>query len=231
MMLAYKEEENLRILIPKVQKTIEEIHGSDYEIVVVDTAKPLDNTADVCKELGAKYINQKEPGFGGAYRSGIEVVDGDTILVLDSDGSHDPKFIPAMYKKYVEGYDLVIGSRYTKGGSTVDAKSSQIMSSILNGVFRLVLGINIKDLSTNMRFYRADVLREIHTTCVNYDILEEIVLLMKIKIGKKNFKYAEVPIHFTKRVYGESKRRLIPFIISYMKTIFKLIGIRIKQKT
>ena len=50
---------------------------------------------------------------------------------------------------------------------------------------------------------------------------------MKLKIGK-NFKVGEIPITFNKRIAGESKRRLIPFIISYIKTMFRLIGIRIK---
>lgn len=72
----------------------------------------------------------------------------------------------------------------------------------------------------------SDILREITLTSVNYDVLEE-VLLMKIKIGK-DFKVGETPITFNKRIMGESKRRLIPFIISYIKTMFRLIGIRIR---
>ncbi len=229
VLLAYKEEENLKIIIPKVKSILDEIHGSDYEVIVVDTSKPLDNTAGVCKEFGALYFNQEEPGFGGAYRKGIKEATGDALLFLDSDGSHNPDYIKPMYEKYVEGYDVVIGSRYTKGGSTVDAKSSQIMSHILNFVFRLVIGINIKDVSTNFRFYKASVIKEITLVSVNYDVLEEILILMKNKVGKKNFRHAEVPIHFTKRMFGESKRRLIPFIISYIKTMFRLLGIRIKN--
>lgn len=73
----------------------------------------------------------------------------------------------------------------------------------------------------------SDILREITLTSVNYDVLEEVLLLMKIKIGKV-FKVGETPITFNKRIMGESKRRLIPFIISYIKTMFRLIGIRIR---
>ena len=102
------------------------------------------------------------------------------------------------------------------------------MSHILNGIYRLVTGVKAKDLSTNFRMYRADVLREIKLTCTNYDVLEEVLLLMKLKIGK-DFKVGEIPITFNKRIAGESKRRLIPFIISYIKTMFRLIGIRIRH--
>ena len=229
MLLAYKEEENLRVLIPKIKEQLDSL-GEEYEIVVIDIKEPTDNTKGACEELGASYYNQEEPGFGGAYRKGISVIKGDKMLALDSDGSHDPKYIPSIYKRFTEGYDIVIGSRYTKGGTTSDAKSSQIMSSILNGVFRLFIGIKAKDLSTNFRMYRADVLKQIDLKCVNYDVLEEILLAMKIKIGKKDFKISEVPISFTKRIYGESKRRLIPFIISYIKTLFRLTAMRIRGK-
>jgi dolichol-phosphate mannosyltransferase len=152
------------------------------------------------------------------------------MLVLDSDGSHNPIYIPDIYNKFITGYDVVIGSRYTKGGKTEDAVTSRIMSHILNGVFRIVTGVKAKDLSTNFRIYRADVLREITLTSVNYDVLEEVLLLMKLKIGK-DFKVGEIPITFNKRIAGESKRRLIPFIISYLKTMFRLIGIRIKGRS
>ena len=226
VLLAYREEESLKLLFPRLIPVLDSLN-EEYEIIVVDTNKPTDNTEAVCKEYGARYVNQDDPGFGGAYRKGISVIKGDKMLVLDSDGSHDPKFIPDIYNKFIEGYDVVIGSRYTKGGKTEDAVTSRIMSHILNGIFRIVTGVKAKDLSTNFRIYRADALHEIKLTSVNYDVLEEVLLLMKIKIGK-SFKVGEIPITFNKRIAGESKRRLIPFIISYIKTMFRLIGIRIR---
>ena len=226
VLLAYREEESLTLLFPRLIKELDSLN-EEYEMIVVDTAQPLDNTKGVCEKFGAIYVNQEEPGFGGAYRKGISVMKGDKMLVLDSDGSHNPIYIPDIYNKYITGYDVVIGSRYTNGGKTEDAVTSRIMSHILNGVFRIVTGVKAKDLSTNFRMYRADVLREIKLTSTNYDVLEEVLLLMKLKIGK-SFKVGEIPITFNKRIAGESKRRLIPFIISYIKTMFRLIGIRIK---
>ena len=226
VLLAYREEESLKLLFPVLIPVLDSLNEA-YEIIVVDTNKPTDNTEAVCQKFGARYVNQEDPGFGGAYRKGISVMKGDKMLVLDSDGSHNPIYIPDIYNKFITGYDVVIGSRYTKGGKTEDAVSSRIMSHILNGVFRIVTGVKAKDLSTNFRIYRADVLREIKLTSTNYDVLEEVLLLMKLKIGK-NFKVGEIPITFNKRIAGESKRRLIPFIISYIKTMFRLIGIRIK---
>ena len=227
VLLAYKEEENLRVLMPRIKEALNST-GEEYEIIVIDTKEPLDNTKGLCEEEGALYFNQEEPGFGGAYRKGISVIRGDKMLVLDSDGSHDPKYIPAMYNRFVEGYDVVIGSRYTKGGSTSDAKSSQVMSAILNFIFRLFLGIKAKDMSTNFRIYDTSTFKDIKLRCVNYDVLEEILLEMKLKKGKEGFRIAEVPIAFNKRIYGESKRRLIPFIMSYIGTLARLTARRIK---
>ena len=228
VLLAYKEEDNLKVIIPRLKEVLDPL-GEDYEIIVVDTAVATDNTEGVCKDLGAKYVHQERPGFGGAYVKGLSEATGDKILFLDSDGSHDPSFIPAMYHKYNEGYDVVIGSRYTKGGISNDAKSSQVLSHILNFVFRIILGLNIRDVSTNFRFYKASLVKDIELKSVNYDVLEEILLLMKKKAGKSKLKYAEIPISFNKRIYGESKRRLLPFIISYIKTIFRLLAIRITR--
>lgn len=227
MLLAYKEEENLRVLFPKLKHAMEEI-GEEYEFLVIDTKEPLDHTKELCEEVGAKYFNQEEPGFGGAYRKGIQMAAMDKLLALDSDGSHDPVYIPAIYQKFMEGYDVVIGSRYVKGGQTADAKSSQIMSWMLNTAYRICLGIKAKDISTNFRMYHTEQLKQIALSCTNYDVLEEILLKLKLLVGTKEFRIGESPISFNKRLYGESKRKLIPFIISYIKTLFRLLGMRIR---
>lgn len=227
MLLAYKEEENLRVLFPKLKRELEGI-GEEYELIVVDTKEPLDHTRELCEEVGARYVNQEEPGFGGAYRKGIQVAEMDKLLALDSDGSHDPMYITDIYHKFMEGYDVVIGSRYVKGGTTSDAKTSQIMSWMLNTAYRICMGINAKDISTNFRIYHTEQLKQLTLSCTNYDILEEILLKLKLLVGKKEFRIAESPISFNKRLYGESKRRLIPFILSYIQTLFRLLGMRLQ---
>lgn len=230
VLLAYKEADNLKVLFPKI-KEVMNLLGEDYILKIIDTKEAQDNTREICEEAGAEYYNQEEPGFGGAYRKGIEVASGDKMIVLDSDGSHDPKYLLDMYKLYSSNnYQVVIGSRYIKGGITYDKKSSQIMSAILNGVFRLFLGLKAKDLSTNYRIYNLELLKKCQLKCVNYDILEEILLSMKMLSPKGTFKIGETPITFKKRIYGESKRRLIPFIISYIKSLIRLTIKRISGK-
>lgn len=223
-LLAYKEAENLLVLLPKIKGHLDAI-GEEYEILVIDTKEPLDNTAEVCAQFDAQYINQEEPGFGGAFRTAIRYARQDKFLILDSDGSHDPKYIPAIYEKFVSGNcDLVIGSRYTEGGETNDSKSSIVMSKILNTFFRVCLGIRAKDISTDYRMYRTEQLKRVTLENVNYDVLQEV--LLRLKQNKPDLKIDEVPISFQKRLYGESKRRLIPFIIDYIKSLVRFTFMR-----
>ncbi len=226
-LLAYKEAENLKILLPQIIEQVEKC-GEEYEILVVDTKEPLDNTAEVCAEYGAVYINQEYPGFGGAFRTAIQYAQKDKFLILDSDGSHPPKNIPDLYQMFATGqYDVVIGSRYVKGGKTDDAKSSIIMSHMLNFAFRICLGISAKDISTDYRMYQTEQLKKVELTCVNYDVLQEVLLKLKLNKADRRLRIGEVPIYFQKRLYGESKRQLIKFIISYIRTIVRLTWMRI----
>lgn len=227
VLLAYKEAENLKVLLPQIKEQLEMI-GEEYELIIIDTQEPLDNTEEVCGQFGAKYINQRYPSFGGAFRTGIEEAKYDKFLIMDSDCSHNPKYISDIYRKFTEGADVVIGSRYAEGGVTKDAKSSVVMSKILNTVFRIIMGIKAKDISTDFRMYDTKQLKKVQLSCRNYDILQEV--LMKMKLKNKDLLIKEIPITFEKRLFGETKRRLLPFIFCYVKTTFRIIGMRIAEK-
>lgn len=228
VLLAYREAENLKLLIPSIKKQLDTLPET-YEIIVVDSACPLDETPDICAEYGCKYINQELPNFGGAFLTGIKYAEYDKFLILDSDGSHNPIYIPDIYHKFVsENKDIVIGSRYVKGGHTDDAKSSVIMSHILNCAFRICLGIRAKDISTDYRMYRTEDLKSVELTSKNYDILQEVLVKISLNKPGKKLDIGEIPISFEKRIHGESKRRLIPFIIGYIKSLFKLTFMRLR---
>jgi dolichol-phosphate mannosyltransferase len=224
VLLAYKEAENLKVLLPKIKEQVGKCE-SDFEILIIDTAKPLDNTKEICDEYGAVYINQEEPYFGGAFRTGIKHATMDKFLIMDSDGSHNPEFIPDIYNVFSQGADVAIGSRYVSGGATEDPHSSRIMSWLLNTMYRLLLGIDAKDISTDFRMYHTGELKKVVLKCNNYDVLQEV--LVNLKINKPDLVIKETPITFSKRIYGETKRRLLPFIFSYLKTLIKLTFIRL----
>jgi len=92
---------------------------------------------------------------------------------------------------------------------------------------RAVIGVRAKDISTSFRIYHSDQLKAVTLTCTNYEVLQEVILRMKK--NKKNFTIAEVPIVFEKRMFGQSKRKLMRFIMSYVQTLFRFMKIRLSK--
>ncbi len=229
IVLAYKEEENLRKILPRIREGLDKT-GEKYEIIVVDTEIPLDNTEEVCKDNGARYINQTAAGFGGAFKTGIDSVSMDRVITIDADGAHDPAYIPQMVELFsTRKCDIVIGSRYVKGGGTNDPAFNVAMSKVLNGTYRLFFGLKAKDLSTNFRMYYSEDIKDLDISSRNYDVLQEV--LIKIKWNKKGkLCIKEFPIILQKRISGESKRRLFEFIGSYLHTLFAMKKLDVQQK-
>lgn len=225
VLLAYNEAENLKVLLPQIKSILENMN-EEHEILVIDSAKPTDNTEEICKLIGARYIPQEEPYYAGAFRTGIRYATKSKIQVLDADGSHNPSDLPSIHDKFNNGYDLVIGSRYVKGGKTNDSLTSILMSKLLNTVMRIVVGVWAKDISTSYRLYDAAQLKAVQLKRNNYDVLQEVILRMKM--NKRGFRIGEVPIEFNKRMFGESKRQLFTFIKGYLITLFNLILIRMR---
>ncbi|MCI9612942.1 MAG: glycosyltransferase [Eubacterium sp.] len=230
VLLAYNEEKNLKIILPRVNKIVSDM-GIEYEILIIDSEKSTDHTKKVAEANNARYMIQEEPYYGGAFRTGIKYASKERLLVLDADGSHNPKDIPAIYKKFEKGYDLVIGSRYTKGGKSNDRKLSFLMSKLLNMTMRIAIGVKAKDISTSFRLYDMKQIKEVTLVRNNYDVLQEVILKMKINKRKKRqtFLIGEIPIIFQKRVYGDSKRKLWKFIKGYVYTAVMLFYMNVKS--
>ncbi|MBR3244470.1 MAG: hypothetical protein IKF90_17565, partial [Parasporobacterium sp.] len=102
------------------------------------------------------------------------------------------------------------------------------MSWMLNVTYRVMFGLHIYDVSDSFRMYKGEQIRAISTECNNFDIVEE--LLIKLNYGYPNFSICEVPISFNKRVSGVSKRDLKKFILSYVKTMRRLLNIKKQSK-
>ena len=216
---AYLEEENLRLLLPRLRRVLD-AQGFKYEVLVVDTIRPLDRTSDACALSNVTYLNRAGGNsFGDAVRTGIAAARGRYLLFMDADGSHSPEFIPELLARRAAN-DVVIASRYIDGGFTENSKSLIWMSRVLNFSYSLVLNLKCKDVSNSFKIYRAEQLRSLRLTCNNFDIIQEI--LFKLSQAVRGFKVAEVPFSFKKRMFGETKRNLARFILTYLFTILKL---------
>ncbi|MCR4746663.1 MAG: glycosyltransferase [Lachnospiraceae bacterium] len=222
---AYQEAENLKKILPRLNRTLENINIS-YEILVIDTIEPMDDAETICNANRCRYINRRGGNlYGDAMRTGFEEANGKYVVVMDSDGSHNPEDIKRFYDKMNEGgYDLIIGSRYCRGGKTENPFILKLMSRVLNITYKIVFGLKVEDVSDSFRMYKGDQLKSIKTECDNFDIVEEILILLNYTVP--NFKAYEVPILFDKRAAGNSKRDLLKFIRSYLTTMNKLLKVK-----
>lgn len=218
---AYQEAENLEGILPRIHAIVKKM-DIEYEVIVVDTMEPMDDTKRVCQENHSLYMNREYGNlYGDAIRTGISKARGEYLVIMDADGSHDPQAILVFYEEMLQGnYDLVIGSRYCKGGQTDNNFILRFMSYVLNVSYRVLFGLKVKDISDSYRMYRTEKIKDIKLECDNFDIVEEILIKMSREID--DFRVKEVPISFNKRDKGASKRNLIKFVFSYLTTIRRL---------
>ena len=192
---------------------------------MVDTSTPHDDTPQICAQFSSvKYIPRRGGDtYGDAVRTGIMSSSGKYVVFMDADNSHNPADIPALYRKITTaGADIVIGSRYVKGGETDNPFILRFMSRVLNICYRLAFGLNVYDVSDSFRIYDGEKLRAIKLSCDNFDTIEEI--LIRIMKNFPGVSISEIPIRFNKRLYGESKRDLIKFIITRKKPPTSISG-------
>jgi len=214
---AYEESKNLAELLPRINDTLQ---GKEFEILVIDTTEPLDNSREVCNLNGANCIpRQGGNTFGDAVRSGIKASQGRILVFMDADCSHDPEFIPSLLD-CIEEYDVVIASRYIEEGYSENNFMLRGMSRILNTTYSFILSIPCKDVSNSFKAYHANSLKKIELTCNNFDVVEEI--LFKLSRQLKQIRIKEIPFNFKKREHGTTKRNLVSFIFTYLITILKL---------
>lgn len=222
---SYQEAENLKNILPVLNQVFSD-YNIEHEVLVIDTREAMDDSKSVVEQNKANYINREDGNmYGDAIRTGFKYAKGKYTVVMDADGSHDPKDIIRFYDEMLsDKYDLIIGSRYCKGGKTDNNFILQSMSWVLNLTYRVVFGIKAKDISNSFRMYKTSEIKMLDLECDNFDIVEEILIKLNYMIS--GFSVKEVPICFSKRDKGESKRDLFKFILSYIKTMKRLIDIK-----
>lgn len=205
----YNEAENL----PKLVSALFSL-PLDINVLVVDDNSP-DGTGRVADELVSKYPGRIEvlhrPGKMGlrsAYLNGFQkVMDGsvDAIVQMDADFSHDPSALLDM-ASLLRVNDVVLGSRYVKGGS-VDERWPlwrRSLSAFGNYYARTILGLPLHDVTTGYRMWRRETLQQVPFERIQsngYVFLVEMAYLAHCL----EFKIGEAPIYFADRRWGKSK--------------------------
>ncbi|MGO1884789.1 MAG: polyprenol monophosphomannose synthase [Citricoccus sp.] len=203
----YNEIESLPRTLDRLRVAVPE-----SDVLVVDDASP-DGTGDWADrasvadpQIHVLHRTHKN-GLGGAYIAGFHwgLDQGyDVLIEMDADGSHQPEQLPRLIEA-IDRADLVIGSRRVQGGKMVNWPAHRKLISACGSLFpRIMLGLNLSDVTAGFRAYRADTLRAIDLDEVQskgYGFHVDMTFRTAL-LGRK---IVEVPITFVEREYGESK--------------------------
>jgi dolichol-phosphate mannosyltransferase len=204
----YNEAENIPKLVPELMAL-----PLGLRVVIVDDGSP-DGTGDLAEKLAQQYPGRVQVihrsgklGLGTAYLAGYRRafdLHSDFILTMDADFSHRPSYIPEMVRAS-ESADLVIGSRYVRGGGAVDSPFlRRLISRTANWLAHTLLGLKARDATAGFRLYRSEALRSVPLDRIfssGYSFLVELLF----HIEYRGWRVKEVPILFYDRILGQSK--------------------------
>ncbi len=213
------ERDNLHELVARL-KVLFARERLSYELIVVDGGS-TDGTRAAAEALGARVMNERRPGYAGALETAFAAARGDYVLTLDADLSHEPDFVAKLWRARERG-DIVIASRYTRGGVAYTSLIRRFTSWVLNAVLRRILSIPITDLSSGYRLYRREALEGLDLEARNFEAQEEIL----VKAYARGFSVVEVPFTYFPRGAGRSHAKLLSFGWSIMRSSVKLWKLR-----
>ena len=212
--------DDVTILIPTLNeeeaigRVIEEVREAGYNNILVVDGYSSDKTVEISRSMGANVVYQVGHGKSMAIKTGIEMAQTRYVLVMDGDGTYDPKDIDRLLEIALEkDYDEVIGYR-------VDRKNipplHRLGNRIISTVISLLMGQRIKDPCSGMYLLKRDFARQLEITATGFDVEAEIVCqaLAHGNVG-------EVPIRYRKRI-GRSKLKTLSAGFRIILTALKI---------
>lgn len=195
---AMNEAENLYHVLPLIPSIVS-------EVILID-GNSTDDTIMVAKQLlpSIRIIQQLGKGKGDALRAGFASCTGDIIVMLDADGSANPREIPRFVNALLAGNEYAKGSRFLKGGGSDDITSlrrhgNNMLCLLVNRLFNS----RFTDLCYGYNAFWRDCLNKIDIDCDGF----EIETLMSLRAHQANLMTVEVPSFEHKRIYGQSNLR------------------------
>jgi dolichol-phosphate mannosyltransferase len=205
----YNERENLEPMLRALGGVLRE----GDRVLVVDDRSP-DGTGELAdrlaEELGFVDVlhRERKEGLGPAYLAGFRraLADGaELVLEMDCDFSHDPRDVPRLIAAAEDGADLVLGSRYVRGGSIPNWGLARRAISLGGNLYaQVVLQSSVRDLTGGFKCFRRRVLETIDLDAIDargYAFQIETTY----RVQRAGFRVVEVPIAFVDREHGHSK--------------------------
>jgi dolichol-phosphate mannosyltransferase len=228
----YNESQNIINILKSIGENIPKFIPT--QAIVIDdnspdgTGKIVDDYLKNVKKIANYTINiihrHAKNGLSSAILNGIQQAKGDLIIVMDSDFSHPPQIIPRMLEILKQPhYDIVIASRYVKGGTITNwSTKRKIISKIATQIAKRGLGIKTADPMSGFFAFKKNILHGLKFDAIGYKMLLEIL----VKTRGVNVK--EIPYNFSDRRFGSSKLDASIFF-DYARSIWKLYRYGKKQ--
>ncbi len=202
----YNERENL-------EPMLRALGDKGVRVLVVDDSSP-DGTGELADRLAQEleYVDvlhrERKDGLGPAYLAGFRhalAAGAELVLEMDCDFSHDPADVPRLVAAAEEGADVVLGSRYVKGGAVRNWGALRRFISSGGSLYaRILLGANVRDLTGGFKCYRRRVLE-----AIDLDAIHSKGYAFQIETTyralRAGFRVVEIPITFADREVGGSK--------------------------
>jgi len=206
----YNERDNLE---PMIRALAEQLDPARERVLVIDDNSP-DGTGQIADALAAELgwvdvlHRPAKAGLGPAYLAGFEralALGAELVLEMDCDFSHDPKDAVRLIAACEDGADFALGSRWVKGGGTVNWGRGRTLISRGGSLYaRTILGVRVRDLTGGFKCFRRSVLETIDLGAVSakgYGFQIEVTY----RALRAGFTVVELPITFVDRRVGESK--------------------------
>jgi len=186
-MPAYNEEHCIADVIQGCKKYVD-------RVVVVDDGS-TDNTVDIAESLGAYVVRHEvNRGYGAALRNCFETarnLGAGAMVIIDSDGQHDPSEIPKLLEPLKQGFDLVIGSRFVNGNGKNVPIYRKFGMKVLDIATYIAGGLNVTDSQSGFRAYGRKAIENINLNGTDMSAGSEIL----IQARDHKLKFTEVEIH------------------------------------
>lgn len=208
---AYNEEGSIAETVQTLYDTLLREHIPHEVVVTNDNSK--DNTALILETLQQQiptlvyYTNQGPNGFGYAVRYGLERFKGDCVAVMMADLSDDPEDLVRFYRAMEEGgYDCVFGSRFIKGGKTIDyPQLKKIINRLANFIVRVAVGMRYNDTTNAFKLYKRETMEGLKPFLSPHF---NLTLELPLKAIVRGYSYTVLPNSWTNRKTGESKLKI-----------------------
>jgi dolichol-phosphate mannosyltransferase len=196
----YNEVESIGILLDALKLL-------PLDILVIDDGSP-DGTAELCRAHGVEVISRSgKLGLGSAYRSGFAVAldrSYANVIEMDADGSHQVSDLVRMME-WIGTSELLIGSRWVADGAIENwSKFREYLSKGANAYANAVLSLGIKDTTSGLRIYNADLLKRMDISTIRSEGYCFQIEMTRRAIAR-GASIGEIPITFIERAHGVSK--------------------------